>query len=228
MSSIESKIESALSAIDLPERLAAALAEGRRGGQARVRMSPELSYGRHAGPAPATARQAAVILLLFRRDHPAGGARRWHVPLTERPATLARHAGQISLPGGSVEAGEASSQAALRELREELGIDRGIDILGRLADCYVFASDFLVTPWVAAATFEPQWRPHRSEVQGVVELPLDTLLDERHISRMTIERGPLVFHAPCIQVNSTCIWGATSVILAELADVLRICLTQRR
>jgi 8-oxo-dGTP pyrophosphatase MutT (NUDIX family) len=191
-------------------------------------MSPEMSYGRHAGPAPSTARHAAVMLLLFRRDHPTAGARRWHVPLTERPTSLTRHAGQISLPGGAVDPGETTGQAALRELSEELGIDGGVELLGPLADCYIFASDFVVTPWVAAANFEPRWKPHTPEVERVVELPLDVLLDDQRVGRMRIERGPLEFHAPCIQFESTCIWGATSVILAELAEVLRICLAQRR
>ena len=98
---------------------------------------------------------------------------------------------------------------------------RDVEPVGQLADCYVFASDFLITPWIAAANFEPQWRPHAHEVQVVVELPLDVLLDERSIGRLTIERGPLVFHAPCIRVGTTRVWGATSIILGELADVLR-------
>jgi 8-oxo-dGTP pyrophosphatase MutT (NUDIX family) len=155
-------------------------------------------------------------MLLFRR------AGRWHLPLTERPMTLARHAGQISLPGGTLEDGESSIAAAVRELQEELGFDSPHLVVGRLADCYVFASDFLVTPWVIAS-FEPDttWRPHDCEVQGVLELPLELLLDERSVGRTTIERGPLVFHAPCIQFGRACIWGATNVILSELAAVLR-------
>ncbi len=221
MSFTESMIESVLAADDLPERIAAALGAGRRGGRARVQMSPELTYGRHAGPAPPTARRAAVMLLLFRHEHAAGGAGRWHLPLTERPATLARHGGQISLPGGSVDPGEASRDAAMRELSEELGIDAGVEVLGRLADCYVFASDFLVTPWVAVAGFEPAWRPQDREVQGVVELPLDALVDDRCLGRMTIDRGPLQFNAPCLRVGDACIWGATNVILGELGRLLR-------
>jgi 8-oxo-dGTP pyrophosphatase MutT (NUDIX family) len=160
-----------------------------------------------------------VAILLFRRDG------RWHLPLTERPATLARHAGQISLPGGVIEAGESSFAAVQRELHEELGFHEAHLEIGRLADCYVFASDFLVTPWILA-THEPNicWRPHDREVQAVVELPLETLLDERAIGRTTIERGPLVFSAPCLKFGATCIWGATSVILGELADLIRILL----
>jgi 8-oxo-dGTP pyrophosphatase MutT (NUDIX family) len=202
-------------ASDLPARLAEALRGGCPGGNARVRMSPELSYGRHAGPAPSTARHAAVILLLFPRDG------RWHLPLTQRPATLTHHGGQISLPGGAIEPGESSRDAALRELDEELGVSEAVNILGQLAECYVFASDFTITPYVAAAVAEPRWRPHDREVQSVVELPLDALLDDRNIDEMVIERGPLSFRAPCICVGSAKIWGATSVILSELADVLR-------
>jgi 8-oxo-dGTP pyrophosphatase MutT (NUDIX family) len=221
MSSIESKIEALATASDLPQRLAAALAAGHCGQSRSGRMSPQLSYGRHAGPAPPTHRAAAVILLLFQRDHAAGGAGRWFLPLTERPATLAHHGGQISLPGGSLDPSETSHAAALRELEEELGCSEIVELLGELADCYVFASDFLITPWLAVANIAPQWRPNAVEVASVVELPIDHLLDGRSIGRLTIERGPLVFHAPCIRFGSARIWGATSVILSELADVLR-------
>jgi 8-oxo-dGTP pyrophosphatase MutT (NUDIX family) len=179
-------------------------------------MSPELGYGRHAGPAPQTARAAAVVLLLFRRDG------RWHLPLTERPLTLAHHAGQISLPGGAVDPGETSIEAGLRELNEELGFAAPNLLVGQLAECYVFASDFHITPWVIAS-FEPHtdWQPHPGEVQSVVELPLEVLLDEQAIGSVTIERGPLVFHAPCIRVGQARVWGATCIILSELAGVLR-------
>ena len=154
-------------------------------------------------------------MLLFRR------AGRWHLPLTERPDTLMHHAGQISLPGGRVELGESSHAAAKRELHEELGITGAVGVLGRLSECYVFASDFLITPWVATVDFEPDWRPQAEEVQRVVELPLDVLLNEHAIGQLTIERGPLMFHAPCYRLGEARVWGATSIILSELADVLR-------
>ena len=53
-----------------------------------------------------------------------------------------------------------------------------------------------------------------------MELPLDVLLDANSIGSTTIHRGPLVFRAPCYRVDGACIWGATSVILSELADLL--------
>jgi HAD superfamily hydrolase (TIGR01509 family) len=221
MSSIASITKDIAAADDLPQRIGAALRTNAPQSVSRSVMAPQMSYGRHAGPAPVSARAAAVILLLFRRDHTAGGAGEWHLPLIERPAGLTRHGGQIGLPGGAVEPGELSSDAALRELDEELGFDGPLEILGRLSDCYVFASDFAITPWVAAASCEPQWRPHDREVQAVVELPLPLLLDDRSIGQTTIERGPLVFRAPCLKLGTSCVWGATSVIVDELAVVLR-------
>src|SRR5438270_12158952 len=90
-------------------------------------------------------RHAAVLALLFSRNE--------HISLllTERPFNLSRHAGQISLPGGAVEAHDADLwQTALRETREELGIRTGrIQPLGRLSTIYVVASDYLVSPFVA-------------------------------------------------------------------------------
>ena len=210
-------IEKLTTADDLPSKLAAALRVGPSNASRRNSMSPELSYGRHAGPAPHTSRHAAVVLLLFRRKG------KWHLPLTERPDTLTRHAGQISLPGGAIDAGESSAEAALRELDEELGFNAPVEVLGHLPDCYVFASDFLVTPWVAATTgdFEPIWQPHDREVKDVVELPIDLLLDSQAIGRLIVERGPLVFRAPCHHAGTARVWGATSIILNDFAGVLR-------
>lgn len=215
--SIESTSHPLATAADLPERLAAALNAGDHRRSDRVRrnrMSPQLSYGRHAGPPPCTARPAAVLLLLYQREG------RWYLPLTERPAILLHHGGQICLPGGAVDEGETSDVAAIREMREELGIGDEVTLLGRLAECYVFASDYVITPWVAVMYALPRWRPHAGEVQRVVEMPLDVLLDDESIGSLTIERGPLEFHAPCFHVGDARIWGATSAILDELAEAI--------
>ena len=215
-SSTESRIESLVTADDLPERLALALYAPRPTRDSRSRLAPELTYGRHVGPAPHTARQAAVALVLFRRKG------RWHLPLTERPLNLAHHGGQISLPGGAVEPREQSLDAALRELNEELGFNEPHLVVGQLAECYVFASDFLVTPWVIGC-YEPglDWQANHREVQRVIEMPLDALLDDQAIGQLTIERGPLTFHAPCLRLGDARVWGATCIILSQLTDLLK-------
>lgn len=177
-------------------------------------MSPQLTYGRHRGPAPPSARTAAVLILLFERHG------RWHLPLIVRPDTMAFHRGQISLPGGLIERGETAEAAAVRELTEELGPQRGVRLLGPLAESYVFASDTLVSPWVGIVTVAPHWVPNPSEVCRVIELPLDVLWDEVRIEQMMVRRGGLAFSAPCYAVGQDRIWGATAVILGEFVDVL--------
>jgi 8-oxo-dGTP pyrophosphatase MutT (NUDIX family) len=211
-----SMIEALAKSEDFPNWLDVGMAATYRRAPRPSPVSPELSYGRHAGPAPHTARSAAVAILFFRREG------RWHLPLTERPQTLSRHGGQISLPGGVLEPGESSIAAVYRELHEELGFHEAHLQISRLADCYVFASDFLVTSWIFA-TYESNicWLPHDREVKAVLELPLEFLLDEQSVRRTTIERGPLTFGAPCLKFGDACIWGATAVILSELADVIR-------
>jgi 8-oxo-dGTP pyrophosphatase MutT (NUDIX family) len=210
-----SKIEQLVKADDLPQRLAGELRNrgaDRRDGE---RFAPELSYGRHFGPPPHDARSAAVIALLFRRDG------RWHIPLTVRHAALGKHGGQISLPGGSVDAGETSADAACRELFEELGIAAAVELLGELSENYVYVSNFRVTPWLAATLAAPTWQPHDCEVERVVEMPLESLLDPGCLGTMTIERGPVVFRAPCLRLGEDCVWGATSIILGRIAGLLR-------
>src|SRR4051812_44121014 len=101
---------------NLAERLAQRLTEPLPGRHVQARLQPELGYGRHFGPPLPGARQAAVLILLYR------SAGEWIVPLTLRPTTMAAHAGQISFPGGSVDDGESVSAAACRELEEELGV----------------------------------------------------------------------------------------------------------
>jgi hypothetical protein len=93
---------------DLPERLTARLQMRLPGTAAQRTMQPELSFGRYAGPARPDARPAAVVVLLHQIDQ------QWFVPLMVRQKTLSHHAGQISLPGGMIEAGESSEEAALR------------------------------------------------------------------------------------------------------------------
>jgi len=183
---------------------------------ARARFAPALSYGRHFGPPAADAREAAVMVLLYLRDG------KWHVPFTVRPETMAAHAGQISFPGGVVEAGETTRDAALRELDEELSVDpRSVEVLGSLSPVYVFASNFLVTPWVAAAHAPLIFQPSTREVAEVIEVPLAHLLDPANFGNHTIRRGELEFTAPHFAWRDHRIWGATCLILGELIAMLK-------
>ena len=210
---------------DLLEQLAARLdAADRHGGTpesslpgfvAQQQFAPDLSYGRQAGPPAATARSAAVMMLLY----PHHG--RWHLPLTVRPSHMADHAGQISFPGGLTEANETSDVGAVRELKEELGVSDEVRVLGRLTEMYVFVSDFWVTPWVGMIDRRPEWRPNPQEVASLLEVPLDHLMDRSHGHRFVAERLGVRYTAPYFAWQAHKIWGATSMMLNELVELLR-------
>jgi 8-oxo-dGTP pyrophosphatase MutT (NUDIX family) len=204
----------------LPSRVAERLRQPLPGRRAHRRLGAGLSYGRHAGPPAFDARAAAVLACLC------PGEGQWQIPLTLRPAHMIDHARQISFPGGTCEAGESAESCARREYEEELGADAAsLILLGRLTPLYVFASNFLVTPCVAVARSRPQWRPNTHEVERVVELPLRVLLDDRHWGTHAIERHGFRFTTRHICCGEDLVWGATGMILAELAavvaDVLR-------
>jgi 8-oxo-dGTP pyrophosphatase MutT (NUDIX family) len=201
---------------DLPEFVTRRLHLPLPGAAAQRTMQPELSFGRHAGPAKPDARPAAVVVLLHQVDN------QWFVPLMLRPKSLSHHAGQISLPGGVIEAGESSEEAALRELEEELGIDRFRSLLlGQLSPLYLFGTNFLITPWVAVVRGEVEFCPNRSEVEEFLQVPLSHLLSPTSRGEHVQQRGTLRFMAPHFSWREHRIWGATSMILAELVDVLR-------
>ena len=79
-------------------------------------LAPEFAYGRHRGPAPRFAHQAAVLISLIPIAHS-----EWTIPLTLRPTQMADHGGQVSLPGGRSDSGETVWRTACREFGEELG-----------------------------------------------------------------------------------------------------------
>jgi 8-oxo-dGTP pyrophosphatase MutT (NUDIX family) len=199
----------------LPAELAARLQRPLPGWAVQARYQPELSFGRHLGPAPADAKPAAVLVLLY--PH----ANQWHIPMILRPAHMLDHASQVSLPGGAIEQGESTQQAALREFCEELGAPADdIRLLGQLSRLYVFASNYQITPWVGVSQTHPDWNPNRGEVDRVLEIPLAHFLDPANTdSLVRVQRG-LSFSAPCFCWDSDRIWGATSMILAELVASL--------
>ncbi|MEM6364537.1 MAG: CoA pyrophosphatase [Planctomycetota bacterium] len=136
-------------------------------------FSPRLCYGRHRGPARIGCRLAAVIVAIY----PQRESGRWCLTLTRRPTTLSHHGGQVCLPGGRIEPDETSLDAALREYREELGVELQIQqVIGQLNPIYVFASDNRVETWVVVAQTPSQvWQPDPVEVDQVIEMPVSVL-----------------------------------------------------
>ena len=124
-----------------------------------------------SAPAPALKR-AAVAIALVEADDAANGAA---VLLTQRAAGLRAHRGQWALPGGRCDEGESAAEAALRELREELGLELGPgDVLGLLDD-YPTRSGYLITPVVVWAGAGVAISPNPDEVASVHRIALDNI-----------------------------------------------------
>jgi 8-oxo-dGTP pyrophosphatase MutT (NUDIX family) len=142
--------------------------------------------------------------------------------LTKRTSHLAKHAGQISFPGGRIDPGDSGPEAAaLREAEEEIGLDAGsVEVLGRLTD-HVTGTGYRITPvlGLVAAALTYRLSPH--EVDAIFELPMRVVLDPDAPRRQRqhvrgVWREYWVWPHP-----EHFIWGATAAILVQLAQRLR-------
>ncbi|HTR00178.1 MAG TPA: CoA pyrophosphatase [Candidatus Acidoferrum sp.] len=159
---------------------------------------------------------AAVLLCCVDANEP-------YTILTRRSLQLSRHAGQISLPGGRVEAGDASLEAtALREAREEIGLQSvSLHVLGRLPDTHVPSTGIAITPVVAWSRCEPELNHDPYEVDEIIELPLCVALDATQYGTDTLDRDGVKREFRFLQYREHYIWGATARILLSLADTVR-------
>lgn len=136
---------------------------------------------------------------------------------TRRNERMRHHAGQVSFPGGALESGDADAiAAALRETREETGIDAGfVRPLGYL-DCFDTISGFSVCPVVGLVRDGFTLAPDPSEVAEVFEVPLDYILAPERMRRQEIVwhgRPREIFE---FEYAGQRIWGATAAILQNL------------
>jgi 8-oxo-dGTP pyrophosphatase MutT (NUDIX family) len=145
-----------------------------------------------------------------------------HVLLTRRPKHLARHPGQLSVPGGRVHEGEDLLDAALREAEEEVGLRRAdVDVLGRLSETLVLQSAFRLTPWVASVPYPYAYAADPGEVDEILHVPLSALLrpgvhrvEQREAYGMNLD---VHFFA----LGDDVLWGATARIVWELLGAWR-------
>jgi 8-oxo-dGTP pyrophosphatase MutT (NUDIX family) len=163
----------------------------------------------------ARVRDAAGLVLVFPRDGHA------HIVLTVRSETLGRHRGQVSLPGGVIEAGEAFHEAALREAHEEIALDgAGVRVVGALSPIDIPVSGFRLHPIVATKDNPPTLAASDGEVARILEVPVEDLMAPGSVVTAQRERDGVWMSVPMFRRGNDEIWGATAMVLAEFLAIL--------
>ncbi|WUH91871.1 CoA pyrophosphatase [Streptomyces sp. NBC_00433] len=170
---------------------------------------------------PAAGGRQSAVLILFGEGDGGGAGPAPDLLLIERSAALRSHAGQPSFPGGALDPedgdadGDGPLRAALREAREETGLDpSGVQLFGVLPRLYIPVSGFVVTPvlgWWRAPS--PVGVVDPAETARVFRVPLAELTDPANRATLTHPSG---FRGPAFLVRDALVWGFTAGLIDKI------------
>ncbi|MEW5248744.1 CoA pyrophosphatase [Microbulbifer sp. 2201CG32-9] len=165
---------------------------------------------------------AAVLLALTDKSDP-------EVILTLRSQHLSTHSGEVALPGGRWEPGDASLEdTALREAEEEIGVPaESVRVLGPLWT-RTTRWQVRVTPWLGIVSPDVELSPNPGELDAVFRVPLSFFLADPRIrtDRVTIDQRAI--DLPAYQFQEYEIWGFTAGVLCEfLTRILDVAMEHR-
>jgi 8-oxo-dGTP pyrophosphatase MutT (NUDIX family) len=158
---------------------------------------------------------AAVLVPVILSERPG-------ILLTKRTSHLAKHAGQISFPGGRIDPEDSGPEAAaLREAHEEIGLNPdSVEVLGRLTD-HVTGTGYRITPVLSVLPPGLKYSLSPHEVEAIFELPMRVVMDPDAPRRQRQHVGGVWRDYWVWPHPEHFIWGATAAILVQLAQRLR-------
>ncbi len=163
-------------------------------------------------------RKSAVMMLFYPKNELA------HLVLIKRNTYPGVHSAQISFPGGKSEPEDNNlSQTALRETYEEIGVETDdIDVVMPFSKIYIPPSNFLVYPFLGLSYVTPVFNPDPAEVAAVIELPLETFLDDSIVIETKMQTSYAAsIKVPAFKFKEHIVWGATAMIMSELKETIK-------
>jgi 8-oxo-dGTP pyrophosphatase MutT (NUDIX family) len=167
------------------------------------------------GTDAADLKHAAVAIALLETEDGSGEAA---FVLTRRADGLRSHGGQWALPGGRCDAGETQAEAALRELREELGLELGAGAVLGMLDDYPTRSGYLVTPVVVWTGARPALAVNAGEVASVHRIPLADIVREDVVDFTSIPQSER--RVVRIRINGSKVHAPTAAFLYQFRELL--------
>ena len=137
--------------------------------------------------------------------------------LTRRSQNLTNHRGEISFPGGRLDAGESVLQAALRETQEEIGLSpEDVEVVGELNSMATVVSNSHIVPIVGRYRTRPKLHAVNDEVDRVFSVPLSELVRTDTYSQEHWIFDDREFQINFFYLDDETIWGATARILFQV------------
>ncbi|MBX2845630.1 MAG: CoA pyrophosphatase [Saprospiraceae bacterium] len=188
------------------------------GEEAQQTMSPQFRDRLIERESGITYRQSGVSVLLY-----PDAEQNTRIVYIKRKVFNGPHSGQIGFPGGKFEEADVNViQTALRETKEEIGVDIDSNrILGRLTSLKIPITQFQVFPILAYTSESPDFTKEEAEVEEILEVALQDLLDHPPLTTKFQGSSGVLFDAPYFALGNEKLWGATAMITAEFLALVR-------
>jgi 8-oxo-dGTP pyrophosphatase MutT (NUDIX family) len=172
-----------------------------------------------AFPNRLNAELAGVLIPIVNKDD-------WQIILTQRPTSMRDHAGEICFPGGKRENNEQLEQTALREAKEELGIDIN-ETIGRISSIPLFTSDYRIVPYVAFIDHIPT-QFNTIEVAAILSISVNKICRLPYIKGSPFQYQQRQILSPVFDLKQIMdsppttrpIHGGTAIVLYEMITII--------